>query len=301
VTHQAPDTPLETGESSVRGEEQLTEGMKKLAVRRKRMSGAKRKRIRKAKQAEAAMVDSAADEGTRNRRAEPSASSSSGTSGPGLHGKRVRETGDSPLQIARPQKRPKTTTKSYRDVVQDSLNVFIINEDAQNGELTPTQASLVENSLMAALDKELPSSENTKPCFYDSGLARGLFKITCVDAVSLAWLTSAIREISSTGDLKLCVKTKADLPSLTKATIWIPGPPSEDKVVFTRLAAQNPGLLTENWKVYHSGKASEKGKLLVVGLDDSSIEVLRLKDFRPFYGLRRTLIKLKSGPFFNSQ
>jgi hypothetical protein len=118
VTHQAPDTPLETGGSSVRV-------CTVCPVHNE-------KKLKKVKQAEAAKIDSAADEGTRNRRApEPSNSSSSGTSDLGLHGKRVRQTEDSPLQISRPQKRPKTT-KSFRDVVQDSLKVFIINVDVQS-------------------------------------------------------------------------------------------------------------------------------------------------------------------------
>jgi len=66
--------------------------------------------------------------------------------------------------------------------------------------------------------------------------------------------------------------------------VWIPGIPEEPRLIFSRLAKQNRGLNTSGWRVLYrkeqrrregEPKSQSDGQLLVLGVDDKSLKVLR--------------------------
>jgi len=76
----------------------------------------------------------------------------------------------------------------------------------------------------------------------------------------------------------------AKLNSLNKVRVWIPGIPEEPKLIFSRLAKQNRGLNTSGWCVLYRKEqmrtegelqGQPDGQLLVLGVDDESLKVLR--------------------------
>jgi len=76
----------------------------------------------------------------------------------------------------------------------------------------------------------------------------------------------------------------AELNSLNKVRVWIPGIPDEPRLIFSRLAKQNRGLNTSGWRVLYRKKqrrtegepqGQPDGQLLVLWVDDESRKVLR--------------------------
>jgi len=57
--------------------------------------------------------------------------------------------------------------------------------------------------------------------------------------------------------------------------VWVPGEKSDPKTILSRLAKQNQGLDTSEWRIIHR-QESDKGQLLVLGVSEESLEKLRL-------------------------
>ena len=68
-----------------------------------------------------------------------------------------------------------------------------------------------------------------------------------------------------------------ELYKLNKVKVWVPGTPSEPKLILARLAKQNRGLVTSGWHILHCQEKPD-GQLLILGVDDASLMVLRNSD-----------------------
>ena len=66
----------------------------------------------------------------------------------------------------------------------------------------------------------------------------------------------------------------SELYSLNKVKVWVPGVPSDPKLILSRLTKQNLGLITSEWRILHR-QEKPNGQLLVSGVDDASLTVLR--------------------------
>lgn len=190
--------------------------------------------------------------------------------------------------------RPSKSPKKLNDVVKDAHKLVILNGSDQSVGLNDELAGQVEDLLMSALDDIPASSGSSRPCFHGRSLENGNMVISCTNDESVQWLKKAITDINSSGAMKLIFKMKNELPRLEKARIWIPGKYSDDDSVMSRLAAQNHGLRTSAWKIYYSGKASNKGRLLSVGVDAKSLEIVRGLGFKLFYGLQKVAVTMQS-------
>jgi Domain of unknown function (DUF4780) len=276
----------------------ISDEMSKMTFKRRRLSGAQRKQRAKLRAQQATIeaggepsgINSETEKGTD----EPCSSNSMPQGGTAA--KRQREGGETPAKDKKPAKKAKNMpkpVKTYSEVVRDSLRVAIQNESNLSEGLTHAQAETLKDNLMEALDNIPGSSTTPRPCFHDSSLVHGALMLTCADATSLEWLRSAVTEINARGGPTLVLKTKDELPQYHRASIWIPGRFAEDKVVLSRIMAQNPGLATSCWRVYHSGRASEKGRTIIIGIDSKSVETINgLRGFI-FYGLQKVLVNLK--------
>ncbi len=63
------------------------------------------------------------------------------------------------------------------------------------------------------------------------------------------------------------------LPSLTKAMVWLPGLSKPTEVLLGRLDTQNPGLQAEGWFVTYK-QSGLLGTLLAMGIGEDSVECL---------------------------
>jgi len=131
----------------------------------------------------------------------------------------------------------------------------------------------------------MPSGSETRgPQFDRSGPDQGVFKITCSDQRSLNWLKESAQRIEPIEGSGFAVVELAELNSLNKVRVWIPGIPEEPRLIFSRLVKQNRGLNTSGLRVLHrkeqrrtegEPQGQPDGQLLVLGVDDESLKVLR--------------------------
>ena len=87
----------------------------------------------------------------------------------------------------------------------------------------------------------------------------------------------------------MIIQKWSEVNKRVKATVFVSTKkPKTTEVIFSRLEKQNPGLSTKNWLVYtRQEMPSQSGFLLVLGVDDDTIQVLKTLDFRPHFELTR--------------
>ena len=71
----------------------------------------------------------------------------------------------------------------------------------------------------------------------------------------------------------------------------VPGEKSDPKTILSRLAKQNRGLDTSEWRLIHR-QESDKGQLLVLGMSEESLEKLRLMGGRAHLELSQVTFEL---------
>jgi len=206
------------------------------------------------------------------------------------NGKRPREVGES--SGSRPPKRfdfaPK---KTYSEVVKGSMQLFIMKMDQQEEivDLATGEADSIKDFLLEKLDEA--ATTGARPHFTGVRVLKSSLEINCNDLATVEWVKSRIPEL---GGLKLCVKTKDELPKLTPISLMIPDKPVEEAVIFKRLTTQNEGLSTQSWRIFHRGSQTPRGRYFVVGVDAASLNFIRAHNNELFYGLRQISVGMKS-------
>ena len=128
---------------------------------------------------------------------------------------------------------------------------------------------------MQHIDMMPQSSQMPGPRFDRSGLAQGVYRITCADQSSLDWLKAAAPRIEPIEGHSFEVIELSQLNRLKSVRVWVPGEKSDPKTILSRLAKQNQGLDTSEWRLIQR-QESDKGQLLVLGVSEVSVEKLRL-------------------------
>jgi len=138
----------------------------------------------------------------------------------------------------------------------------------------------------------IPAGAETRGTqFNRSGLDQEIFKITCADQYTLTWLRESVSSIEPIGDCSFQVVELAELYSLNKVKVWVPGVPSDPKLILSKLTKQNRGLITSEWRILHR-QEKPNGQLLVLGVDDASLTVLRNMSGEAHLELSRVTFKL---------
>ncbi len=310
------DVPVEAGADAAGAEVDassvgaLAERVDNLTVRRKRLSGAQRRKIAKA--AKKATGDRAAIPAAppqagagKSSAAERLGAALKGAGQPGAGGSDPNSQGTSGTPIKRPlagtqgekqgdkgPKRPcnKGTPRahpSYKDAACMALQAVIQYVGGPSGHLTLTQpdANIVSRLLDEAIAEHI--AQDKEPClqFYRSGLkADGTYWVSCATQESLDWLLQQGPTTFRSGALKgpMEVVKATSLPTLIKCYCTVPGSYKPDSFV-TLLRKQNPRLKTENWRVWAHKEEGDKLHL-TLGVDEDSLPVLGALNWRPFLG-----------------
>lgn len=200
--------------------------------------------------------------------------------------KRAREVSDTPPQ-------PKKVARLDTTGLPRHLQVAIVKVLNPNEEISETEAEYIRSQLVAKI-RETPKD---KPVgrFNQSGLCKGVFKVSCSDTESLEWLREAVSDITVGGDnLIVCSQ---DSIKLQTATMWIPGPPVAFTVVTDTLERQNQGLNTSSWRRYNTifrKEGKTNGQSFLFGIDTKSIADVRAAGGHLFYELSRVQVKLRN-------
>jgi len=214
---------------------------------------------------------------------DPARDARDATAQPGTAKKRSGPTGSTP-EGAKPASKKKKLDFSH--MVKKSLQVAVVYKDDPKSEMKEEGKAHIWRQLTQLIDAMPQSSESTGPQFERSGLVQGVFKITCTDQRSLTWLKEAVQRIQPHEGHSFQVMELSQLNRLKSVRVFVPGEISDPKVVLARLAKQNRGLDTSGWRLLNR-QEKEHGQLLILGMEDASLEVLRSMGGRAHLELSR--------------
>jgi len=246
--------------------------------RKKRYSGARRKRRMYLRNQEKASAAQQADEGPGARGAlggESSTGSDVDTGG-SSRAKRPLSPGGTPQGAQSQVKRKK---QFYKDALYVRLQVVVVYKDDPSRQLTAEEATYLRQEIVKLIDEEPDSS--TLPRFNEPGLVQSALRVTCADQCSMDCLLEKGESIPALAGCDFIVMKATDR---SKVRVWIPGPAFEPKVVLARLAKQNPSLKTDEWRLIHR-EAKATGQLLVLGINLVFLKALKKLDGRPYLEL----------------
>ena len=179
--------------------------------------------------------------------------------------------------------------ESYLGAAEKSLQVAIVRGQDPSHRLSQLEYEHLQDQMIDA-----SIAMNCAARFKRSGLVAGIFKVSCLDQTSLDWLQSAVSGFSGYNDLatRPYIVVQQDLVHLLKASLWVSGKALPARVVFDRLAVQNPGLCTDSWRWYAS-VPKEGGQTLVFGIDRASLDYLRMHDMKVYLVLNHVAVTVK--------
>ena len=188
---------------------------------------------------------------------------------------------------------PKVFKRDYRTAVEKSLQVAVVFRDNLSRKMTEDEGQHVRSQLIRLIDMLPVKSDSQGPQFNRSGLDQGVFKITCADQHTLNWLKESVLRIEPIGACNFQLVELAELSRLNKVKVWVPGVPSDPKLILERLSKQNCGLVTSEWRILYRQEKPE-GQLLVLGVDDASLSALRYTGGKAHLELSRVTFELPS-------
>ena len=89
--------------------------------------------------------------------------------------------------------------------------------------------------------------------------------------------------------------TPAEVPRLLRAEVYISGPPPGIPKFTKLVKAQNKGLHTDRWVLSHQ-QSTERGQLMVWGIDQESATALEAVNYQPHFRLGRVTFHVSNGP-----
>jgi Domain of unknown function (DUF4780) len=187
------------------------------------------------------------------------------------HPKRLRS--DDEVQAAVPKKPRKAT---YAQITSGQIGAVITDTNHPEGKIEGDEKQLaLQKGLLSAFDSHLEGEPTHIPNYRWGGFRDGRFHVTCEDTFAWGCLMGLVGQMQTPwAGAKLEVMRSEDLPRLFRCSVWVPGIIEEPVKVLKRLGLQHKQLRTRLWKVYHRDEKAGKGQLLILGIDQISIEEL---------------------------
>ena len=158
----------------------------------------------------------------------------------------------------------------------------------------------MQQQLLLKLEEKAEADEDA-PLFDESGIRHSRFHLSCSDAESYTWtwLKETVDSMKIHGDNqdeKLCLQLvpPAEVPKLLRAEVYISGPPRGVPRFIREFKVQNKLMHTDRWVLRHQ-QQTEKGQLMVWGIDQESAAALAAVNYHPHYGLGRVTFRVSHG------
>ncbi|RLU18696.1 hypothetical protein DMN91_009053 [Ooceraea biroi] len=165
----------------------------------------------------------------------------------------------------------------------------IINTAHPEQIITEEQAQTLKEWLLQKVKEA--ESEELSPRFLECRLRGSALLISCYDQATRDWLERRLREDAPTEPSGLRLIEAKDLTQPIKAMVFIPGPVTDPKKIWRRIALRNKPLNTEGWQTI-SQKEEPKGQLLVIRMEKTSWDKLgEVAQYRPFLNFGRVEFK----------
>lgn len=129
------------------------------------------------------------------------------------------------------------------------------------------------------------------PCFYNNTEWHGTIIFNCANKETSEWLSNLTPKLTLDDGVQLRILDIDKLSKYHRAIIYVnESMITKDLLYF--LEKQNEGLVTNDWIFFPGNESRDAKNRFVVYFGDSSLEVLKALEFRPFCGLERAVIKL---------
>ncbi|XP_055708960.1 uncharacterized protein LOC129805214 [Phlebotomus papatasi] len=190
----------------------------------------------------------------------------------------------------RDSKKPKANV-SYSETLK-TFRVCLIHKEHPVQMLTREQMNLLE----AALSEEIVNIPEDGPRvqFRNWFTRPGWVMVDCADEISEGWIMGVVTQKQLVGGVQVKAVKGENMPKTATCTMWIPAtdktPPGS---ILERIRKQND-LQTERWRVLKID-TDEKGRTIVLSIDENSINKLKKVNMKVFYLLRQIEIRLKTG------
>ena len=270
-------------------EEKLAAGILTIGLQTKRLSGAQRRKLMKAKKMK---------EGTWTERKPPRKTTplqDKGAEGRAAGVKRPHSDSSTPSSSKQQPKKSRSTqvqTGTYKEAVS-GIRMAIIHGRHPEIKLDQAQFEIIQNKILNAIEETFV--QETSPQFLHSKFAQGVLWITCANEYSKDWLTRTTNKLGEHWEgAELKAVDAKDLPKRPRVLVRVPDT-SEVTAVMTRLGIQNRELNTTEWSVM-SRKVTEREQTLALSIDPDSYKALARLNFKAFWGLGRIIFRtLKDG------
>lgn len=277
----------------------LTEAVKKLQLKEKRMNGAARKRFKwlikqgltesEARDKAKEKLPETARTSKKRGRSEDSTPESKGEKLSEQKKQRVHQAS----QIA-PNKGsevvPGTSTAMNFSNALKTLKVGVFLENYPEENLTNTQMGQIqENILMKVIEKETPPS----PQFSGYAYRPGWLSISCDNEATAEWLKNIIGSVEPWEGAKLKAVDEADLPKSKVLSCYFPNSSHDDTEKILKLIKAQNGLASSEWKILrrtNEGTAAH----LIMSVDLASIEQLKKQDYKISFKFSKVILHNKS-------
>ncbi|XP_045473776.1 uncharacterized protein LOC123680114 [Harmonia axyridis] len=283
------------------GDEEDRKGLENLAVKRPRLSGAARKRmkflIREGMAPDEARKESSKPIGPRPATGQVTKRNRSEDSAPkGEEPKREKhETSkvsqSSGASTSGASKAPAQIMPTNSQVAA-GLKVSIMDKKYPEVILKMDQLKAIKKAIVKeimALDKE----DSIKPNFQKSHMRRGWLSLTCSDEDTFEWLKSIQPKLKPWEGADLRITEEEELPHSEILVGYLPE--SQDlssEKILTLVENQNEGLKTSSWRVIRRRPSGPMLKV-VISADRMSVERLRALNWRINYAFGQTGLRLK--------
>jgi len=213
--------------------------------------------------------------------------------------KRKAEAGPTPPTAGgKKKKKSKQGSKlgaSFKEAAKDNLLGVVLVDDNPYQVLTRAQIASLREKLGKRVDAAIDSDDEFIPRFTESGMRNSRFCLSCNDRLSFCWLQTQLETLNITEEsdtpIQLRLASPSEVPKLSRAEVFIPGPPPGVPRFLKNIQAQNPAFHTERWVLKHQ-QSSSKHQLLVFGIDPDSIAALASNNYQAFFRLSRVTFRV---------
>jgi len=203
--------------------------------------------------------------------------------------KRQTEGGPTPPQAAKKKpKREPSLGHTFKQAQEEDLLGVVMIKDHPYTTLVRAHVDWIRSQLLVKLEEAIDAS-GTAPTFQESGVRQNRFHLSCTDRESYAWLHATIGSMVAQGEgheLPLQLVPALEVPKLLRAEVYISGPPPGAPKFLKLVQAQNKGLHTERWVLRHQ-QTTNRGQLMIWGINEESRSALQAVNFQPHFGLGR--------------
>uniref|UniRef100_A0A146LAN8 DUF4780 domain-containing protein n=1 Tax=Lygus hesperus TaxID=30085 RepID=A0A146LAN8_LYGHE len=263
-----------------------------------RLSGAQKRRLKKARKTAAGLWTPEKPSKTLNITSEET--SSIAVNAPGMSTqisepveiKRSRWNTLSECTLTEPQSQSYRSTRQTvpNNATAEGYRMAVIPARYPDTQLNQAQAELVQYKILEAVDNAAVA-----PQFFGAKFIAGVLWIHCANDVTKHWLVELVERLPALWEgARLMTVSSKDLPRRPKVLVWIPDARVTIDVVKARLSRQNAGLMTAEWHLMSRRRAAN-GQTFAFSIDQKSFDALTTLKFTAFWGLGRVTFQNLKG------